>query len=447
MKNRKIAVTMWFFIILMLGLLFYGCEKNQIENDQTAQNILYMACVQKEADIQKEIADYNRHNTDCRIQIVSYEEYENPIQQLDIDLMNGDKIDIVQIPNQQTQWMIAQGLLIDLYHYIDEDDEIRRQDFFKNILQAYEVDGQLFQTISWVHLQGWISKRSNLDNMSQDGRDILHMLKETYPQAQIYPDATSNSILRQLLCVYSAEFIDWENRECAFTSERFGEILRLAKTNGKQSVPLDNDDILQAFLENRLLFFRTTLTPSDTILYDNVLAGDYAVSASPFEKTENASIYSDSPQFGIATNSKNKDAAWQFVRRFFLEEYQDISSDILLMKTTMLGIPVRKDCYKKLLKRYTAEQSYEEDGQWYDPYIAGINNGICHFEMSKPMTQEQASAYERLVESANIREETDPQILSIVTEEAEKYFSGEKEIKDVVEIIQKRVTTYLKERG
>lgn len=130
---------------------------------------------------------------------------------------------------------------------------------------------------------------------------------------------------------------------------------------------------------------------------------------------------------------------------FFHKTVSDFSKDILLMGTDSVGIPVRKDCFDALLKRYTATEAYEVDGEWFEPYIAAIGNDRYDFEMEQPLTAEQETIFREIVANAEKREGIDSRIEEIVLEESQSYFSGEKELEEVIGIIQKRVTTYLNE--
>lgn len=61
------------------------------------------------------------------------------------------------------------------------------------------------------------------------------------------------------------------------------------------------------------------------------------------------------------------------------------------------------------------------------------------------MTAEQETIFREIVANAEKRGGIDSQIEEIVLEEAQSYFSGEKGLEEVIEIIQRRVTTYLNE--
>ncbi|MDE6762051.1 MAG: extracellular solute-binding protein [Lachnospiraceae bacterium] len=415
------------------------------EKEEKERQVLRLACLEADSDLQKEVADFNKKNKDYEIEITSYSDRENPGQGLMVDLATGSDIDIVLIPVEEEDQLIAKNLFADLYPFLDADPGLKREDFFENLLQAYEQNGKLYQTVSWLHLQCLVTKKSNLGKENEWNLDVFETLLETYPKAAVYTDATSTSILKQFLRTIAVDLVDWEQKSCSFDLDVFGRMMELANRYGIEDESVEAEDEIQALRDNRLLFSQTILTPTEVVLYDDALSGDYIVVASPFQEGMGANVYSSAPQFGIVAGSRNQDAAWQFVRRFFTKQYQDFSKDILLMGTSYVGVPVRKDCFDALLKRYTATEAYEVDGEWFDPYIAAIGNDSYDFEMKQPLTAEQETIFREIVANAEKREGIDSQIEEIVLEEAQSYFSGEKGLEGVIEIIQKRVTTYLNE--
>ena len=415
------------------------------EEEEKERQTLRLACLDADSDLQKEVADFNKANKDYEIEITSYSDREDPEQGLMVDLSTGSDIDIVLIPTEKADQLIAKNLFEDLYPFLDADPGLKREDFFENLLQAYEKNGKLYQTVSWLHLQCLVTKKSNLGKENGWNLEVFETLLETYPEAAVYTDASSTSILKQFLNTLAVDLVDWEQKSCSFDSDAFGRMMELANQYGIEGKSVEAEDEIQALRDNKLLFSQTILTPTEIVLYDDALSGDYVVVASLFQEGMGANVYSSAPQFGIVAGSRNQDAAWQFVRRFFTKQYQDFSKDILLMGTNYVGVPVRKDCFDVLLRRYTTTEAYEVDGEWFDPYIAAIGNDSYDFEMKQPLTAEQETIFREIVTNAEKREGIDSQIEEIVLEEAQSYFSGEKGLEEVIEIIQKRVTTYLNE--
>ena len=62
-------------------------------------------------------------------------------------------------------------------------------------------------------------------------------------------------------------------------------------------------------------------------------------------------------------------------------------------------------------------------------------------------TPEQVQAVRDLIDSAVAASNNDETVLSIISEEAQGYFEGQKSAKDVAGVIQSRVQTYISENS
>lgn len=131
-------------------------------------------------------------------------------------------------------------------------------------------------------------------------------------------------------------------------------------------------------------------------------------------------------RFCIAAKSKNKDAAWAFIRQFLLPEAQ---------KSLDWRLPINKDAFEQKLTD-AMNATDEEVGSWvYDDVEIQI----------KALTGEQAQIVRDIVYSATSEAAYDEQLLNIITEEAAYYFGGEKSSSEVAGIIQSRAQLYIDE--
>ncbi len=63
----------------------------------------------------------------------------------------------------------------------------------------------------------------------------------------------------------------------------------------------------------------------------------------------------------------------------------------------------------------------------------------------EPLTQEQVDDFKAMIDGASVAGNYDSDIMDIINEEAEAYFSGDKSAEDVAALIQNRVGIYLGE--
>lgn len=413
-----------------------------------AQNrkALRLGCVYTDDSVQKQVAAFNRENQEYAIEIVSYEENENPYQSLAVDLAAGKEMDIILLPEQNAEVFLEKGLLADLYSFMEQDGEIKKEDFLPNVLEAFETDGKLYQTISRVYISGWVTKKSNVDVTREWDINALKELLKNNSDAALFCDASSADIIDEFMDGMMDGFVDWSSGNCDFRSEAFQELLEIAETYGKEQDAIPAEDEITCLRENKLLFSHSNdMSPLGVELYDTALNGDFVFVGTPGMKGSSTAFRSADGQYGIVEGSKNKEGAWQFARMFLLKDYQDISENVIMYGVDAEGIPVRKDCFEEFLKRFTATEPYERDGVWIEPIQGEAKTSTFSYTMA-PLTVSQEKMFNAIVMETDRRTESDFYVKEIVCGEAEYYFSGEKSLAETVDIIQDRVNTYLNEK-
>lgn len=419
-----------------------GRKKGEEEKE-----VLYLASLDGDSVMEKEVADFNKHNKNYRIELKNYGDYEEPVQSFLVDLATGAEIDMVEFPPEETDKLIAKGIFADLYPFIDSDITLQREAFYDNMLEAFEYEGKLYQSVSFVHLYGWVTRKSHLSEYGQWDFESFQSYIEHNPGDNIFTDTSVEEILKQMIMISSNELLDWNQKTCHFETGTFEDILKLAKQYGSNGSQISLEDRVPALIDNRLLFVETPLAIEDLYMYSEALGEDMAVVASPFTEHLGANLYSTMPQVGILAKSSRTDGAWQFVRRFFTRQYQDISDDDNFLQSGFIGFPVRKDCMENLIQRFTATEDYEKDGKWYTalkPNDYSISWDGYDIEVG-PLGKSEEKLLRELLSSASCRQGIDPTIQDIILEESKAYFDGEKDAEAVAKIIQNRVSIYMNE--
>ena len=116
--------------------------------DVVDKKVLTLACNDINWEIRKHVVEFNKTNPEYRIQITDYFQYNTEddytigTTRLNTDIVSGKVPDILVLnENLPLESYMAKGLFEDLYPYIDKDDAFRREDFFPNVLKAYEIMG------------------------------------------------------------------------------------------------------------------------------------------------------------------------------------------------------------------------------------------------------------------------------------------------------------------
>jgi ABC-type glycerol-3-phosphate transport system substrate-binding protein len=151
---------------------------------------------------------------------------------------------------------------------------------------------------------------------------------------------------------------------------------------------------------------------------------------------------------GMNAGSNKKEGVWEFIRYFLTEEASE----------NAWGLPVNKKAYAKMIEENMTPTYFENPEDIYIPLekqkitedgrVEMPVNTIYYGDTEEYIyaaSQEEADAFTALYESTNSLATYDMEILNILLEEADSYFSGQKNVEAVADIIQSRLQIYVNE--
>jgi hypothetical protein len=122
---------------------------------ENQRKTLTMAVMWMDYDLRNEVLDYNRNNTEYRIEVQDYSEYNTQddyqagLTKLSTEIISGKVPDIMVVDNLPIRQYGAKGLLEDLLPYIEADEELGgREGLVQPVLNAMLQDGKLYQICS-----------------------------------------------------------------------------------------------------------------------------------------------------------------------------------------------------------------------------------------------------------------------------------------------------------
>lgn len=412
-----------------------------------------------EADILSIVAKINADpDKKVRVALVDYaaggDDGNGDVEQrLYLDIISGEGPDV--IVNMGGYESLQSGnAMEDLNTYIDGSNGIDRNEYFDNILRAFEKNGKLYHFPVAVHLDGLLANSELLPYTSgwtyDDYRKSAESMKD---EASIIKTMKYNDMLRFMLNTTLSEFVDYENDKVDFQNEKMRSILMLVKDFGARVIPQDEKYITKTASygeeENRV---ETTylVDQAEEKFKSGLLAAReskiYRISqvSQQRELLNGEGIYLGYPSFngssmaigeclsmGINASSKYKDLAWEFIRSYLEMDPQDTAG--------MGGLLVRKanfeaDCLKDM---EDANKLYDE---WTEenPYHIGYQ---IYFQVKK----EDIDTLRVLMEKANTKLTDDEKVLNIICEEAAGYFAGDRTIDDIIKNIQNRTRIIVQE--
>ena len=408
------------------------------------------------------IIKFNRNSDKYRIEVLDYseynteEDYEAGLTKLKTEIMAGNLPDIICLNGLDGSLLSAKGLIVDLYPYMDADSEFSRDDFFPNVLKAVEENGKLYSTVGSFYIQTVAGASSVVGTEPGWTYADLEAALATMPEGCEPFDhyTTRDDILQTSLMLDMDDYVNWSTGECNFDSQQFIDLLNFANKfpaefdwdNYEWS---DEDDSWNRIAQGKQMLISANLSDFDSSIlqYQTIFGGDVDDVTFIGFPTNNGvgSMLGIDSGYAITKNCKDPEAAWQFLRSFFTEDFQK----------GLWNFPSNKNAFNAKLKEAMTpeymtdgEGNYilDENGNKIEQSQGGFGWGDGAMVEIYAMTQEQADKLMELIESTEKVANYDSAIYDIVTEQAAAFFAGQKSAEEVAKLVQSKANIFVNEQ-
>ena len=411
-------------------------------------------------DTRKAVLKFNRANSDYRIEIVDYSEYNDyesedgydaGVKKLTTEIMSGDVPDIIYTEGLPVSKMAARGLLADLYTFMEGDEELSRDKFIPSVLNLMEEDGHLYQSPTRFSIMTVIGNKNVVGETPGWTVDDLKAALAAMPAGctVFNVSTTRDNILQYMLYMDMNDYVDWAAGTCNFDSQQFVDLLEFVKMFPSEfdweNYDWSTEESEQARIASgKQLLQATGFSEFWDFQYNTVAFGDDAVMIG-FPTTEgvgNAMMFNSG--YAISEKCANKDVAWQFVRGFVTGEYGN-----------NWGFSPVKEKFDAALKeamtpRYETNEDgsfkLDENGNKIEISIGGWSDGINQYDMYA-MTQKQADQLNELINNCTKVISQDDSLIDIIKEEGTAFFNDQKSAEETAKMIQSRVSVLVKEQA
>lgn len=466
------------------------------------KTVLTYATMYLDQQVRTNIINFNKTNGKYRIEIRDYSEYNTEddynagLTKLNTEIVAGNVPDLMAADMLPLRQYGAQGLLEDLWPYIDNDPEIGRDSLMDRPLKAAEQDGKLYQIFNSFVMYTLVGSRKVVGDDMGWTLDELKAAQETMPEgSSLFGNmGTKEGMLRNVLMMNLDHYVDWEKGECSFDSDGFKGMLEFCSTFPAEYVSSDEeDDEPTRIAEGRQMLNTLSLDGfSDFQVYEamfggpealkqvddsgysgsssgftTVIIGDSSSGSSggsstssrlipgryvtfkgfPMEDGSCGSSFDINGGMAMSSTCKDKEGAWSFMRQLLLPEDEEQPYGY------RWGFPINKaDFEKAAAKAMEAEYITDSDGKQIldgdgEPIQAskgGWTWGTLDIDL-QATTQEEYDQIMELYNAIDSLRGYDQKIADIVIDVAGGYFSGDKTLEDAAAQIQSRVNLYVHE--
>lgn len=414
------------------------------------KKVLLVAAYYLNYDMKKRIINFNKTNEEYRIVYKEYEIYATEddylagYKQLNNDIISGNMPDILVCNSDMpVENYISKGLLADVGKLIEKDEELSKAEFLENAFNAYKVNNKLYYVIPSFNVRSIAGKKSVLGDKTSWTMSEFRELMDSLPEGTLgFGEMTKESFISTMLFYCGSDFVDVSTGKCKFDSQNFIDMLEYANTLPTEIdySKWEEDD----YWTNYGSQWRDERTILLEIYLSSMRDVNRSINGSFGEEVNFIGFPTDSGKgnvistnnfYAISSQSANQDGAWQFLRYYLTEEYQDQLN---------WQIPTNRKSYQKWLVEGMQKPYWEdENGQKVEYDETYYINGE---EIILPvMTQEEVDKIGAFIESVDKPAYRNTDVQNIISEEVAAFFEGQKSAQAVAEIIQSRVKLYVNE--
>ncbi|NCB74395.1 MAG: extracellular solute-binding protein [Clostridia bacterium] len=411
---------------------------------------LRLATMWVDWNLKKELLKFNKTNPDYRIEITDYSEFNTDqdytagITKLNTEIIAGNIPDMIDISNLPYKQYAAKGLLEDLYPYIESDSELSRDDLMPGILNAVETEGKLYQLVSSFSVVSIVGSPDVVGTEMGWTMDDMQKIIEEHPDADspFGSYMTRDNVLQYLCMLNMDNYMNWQTGECSFNSDEFKKLLTFAKSfPEKIEESSDGEDWVDPSVlvsEGRQLFSIFNASDFQSYQYYKAMFGGAITFKGLPTESGVGNIAQINGGLAMTTACKAKEGAWQFMRVLLSEDYQENLS---------WGYPISQKAFdKKLAEAMVQEYTTDENGNKVPVSSGGMSMGGDMSVDFYAITQEEADQIVNMINSVKHTAVYDQSLLDIISEESAFFFSGEKTVDQVADIIQSRMSIYINEQ-
>lgn len=415
------------------------------------KEVLVLGGVYIDSEVKAKVIEFNKTSDRYRITLKDYNTYNTNEDwtagqtRLNSDITSGQMPDIMMLNDMSSygNW-VSKGILADIGKFLEEDPELGKLEYLQNVWDAYSVKGKLYALVPSFNVRTMVAKKSLVgEPQSWTMADVEAVLATMPEGARAFGDMMRDTYIYYMMSYAGQDFIDVETGKCNFNSQDFMDMLEYAKTLPTEYPEdywekYDYTYYESQYRENRSLLYDLYISSIRGCKHQikGYIGEEISFVGFPTSDSNGSILNSVSYTYAISAKSKRQEGAWQFVRQFLTEEYQ--SGD------QIWGLPVLKSAFLSKAQEAT-ERSYwlDENGnkEYYDDtwYINGEEIVL------EPFTQEEVDAICEFIYTVNRVEYYNDDIRNIITEEAEAFFTGQKSVQEVVDIIQSRAQVFVDE--
>ena len=407
---------------------------NNGSSDSDGTLKLAVVCVEvggaQKSWIESLVDEYNKNHLDVPITIVPYGdvklmEVDKAMAQLSVAIAGDDPPDLILLQNIPSRLgdLVSQGYVEDLTPFAEKSEKVHLEDYYEKVLDCGRKEGVLAVIPKTFAISTLVTSKNVFNGSS--GWTYSQMLDccKAHEANPLLPGSSPEILLFEILRESVDAFVDEDQNKCHFDSEEFKAFLEYAGTycawSSRQYEYADQDES-STFREGKILAKYEAifwLTQLKNIRRDFGDTANFVGFPSRYGTPVYRITMSGDNSFAITSTSNKKEEAWRFIEWYLNKEDEFDKLEL---------------CADR--KRMEEKVEIAIEGR------ENVNGG------EPAMTEEDRETLEILLQYIDPLPDDNLPLYRIAYAEARTYFSGDKTLDEVIDVIQKRATLYMNEK-
>ena len=403
------------------------------------------------------VAQFNRTNNQYRIRIINYsnptggvhsgDDWYSAMDALDSDLISGNIPDMVALDDSMSrESYFSKGVFEPLDGYIENDPDLAGA-LMENIQDAYRYQGKTYVIVpSFMAIMVVAKKSMTGDTDTWTPADVERIIKENGIEWEklFGENVPRESLLLAIFQIGAEWFMDREQKTCEFDSPRFIDLLEFTMhfPSQREYEQMDQEynwqEVEARWRANEALLKIMSIADFNEYRQDRygTFGEEIEVTGFPLgEKGAGCTIIAEE-QIAMSAHSEHKEACWDFMRTYLLPDYQE---------NVPYGFPVTEEALRKMAQEARKPDTYTDENGKEQVYERITTIGDAEIKLPV-LSEEDTDFVIEMLHSLDKGMTSDKTVISIIEEETEAFYSGNKTAEEVAKIIQNRVQLYLNEQ-
>lgn len=394
---------------------------------------LVLASYQPSRELMLQVASFNRTNGQYRISVKDYSEFDTGEEQkhglavLNTEIISGKCPDMIDFSNMRTlvEKYERQGLLSDLYTFMDSDIDFNRDMLVEPIAKVLEVDGSLFEAIPSFTIDT-VAAPAGI-NLS-----FPELLAEARQGKRLFDISDKTALIKTILCNTIDSYIKHDNGKTVFDADDFSSLMEFLYYIENTAYSEEQPPLLYLAGISNLLELQK---------YEHFLGGKIDFIGYPHVNGSGNKMRVQQ-SLSICSQSAYQDAAWMFVRTLFSETYQMSQAE-----GGWLSFPTNKKVMDRMIQDLTEKEYDTVNGVRVERSKGGESSMDDSVKYYAAADSHVKQIYDLMNSLDGINSNDDPELLNIIFECIQPYLTGAKDLENAMEILRSRVQLYLDEQS